>query len=38
VPRQSAKPLNFFINPHVEVNGKTWPLKMIELNHSFEDL
>lgn len=38
VPRQAAKPLNFFIDPHVEVNGKTWPLEKIDRQYSFQDL
>ena len=38
IPRQAAKPLNFFIYPHVEVNGKTWPEEKIEKQFAYENL
>jgi len=38
VPRQSGEPLNFFIYPHIEVNGKTLPKTQMEKRFSYRDL
>jgi transglutaminase-like putative cysteine protease len=37
VPRQAGKPLNFFIYPHVEIDGKEHPQGKIEKRFSFRD-
>lgn len=37
VPASQSGPLNFFVYPHVEVDGKTWPKSKIQLDFSFED-
>lgn len=37
VPPSAAGPKNFFVYPHIEVNGKTWPKEKINLDFSFED-
>jgi transglutaminase-like putative cysteine protease len=37
-PKQSGKPLNFFIYPHAEVDGKEWPQGKIEKTFSFKDV
>jgi transglutaminase-like putative cysteine protease len=37
VPRQAGPPLNFFIYPHVEVDGKVYPQEKIEHRFSFRD-
>src|SRR5262249_48242748 len=37
VPRQAAGPLNFFIYPHVEVDGKVVGQGKIDWKFSFED-
>ena len=36
-PASVAGPRNFFIYPHIEVDGKVWPKEKIELDFSFED-
>ncbi len=36
-PASVAGPQNFFIYPHIEVDGKVWPKEKIELDFSFED-
>ena len=38
VPRQSGLPLNFFIYPYVEVDGKPLAKQQIQLNFRYEDL
>ena len=38
VPESSAEPLNYFVYPHVEVDGKQWPKEKIELAFSFKDV
>ncbi|MCH8829800.1 MAG: transglutaminase domain-containing protein [Planctomycetes bacterium] len=38
VPRQAGKPLNYFVYPHVEVNGKPWPKEKVRMRFRFEDL
>lgn len=37
VPKAESGLLNYFVYPHVEVDGKLWPKDMIELNFSFKD-
>jgi transglutaminase-like putative cysteine protease len=37
-PRQNAAPLNFFICPHVEVEGAVYPLEKIERNFNHRDV
>ncbi len=37
-PRQSGPPLNYFVYPHVEVDGKPWPLEQISNRFSYEDI
>ena len=36
-PESESGPLNYFVYPHVEVNGKPWPKEKIELKFSFQD-
>lgn len=38
VPRQASGPLNYFVYPHIEVDGKVWPQKHTELSFHFQDL
>ena len=38
VPQQQAPPLNYFVYPHVEVNGKVVDRKRLELKFTFEDV
>ena len=38
VPKQDAEPLNFFVYPHVEVNGKVWPHAKMEKRFKFKDI
>jgi hypothetical protein len=38
VPKQSGPPLNFFIYPYVEVDGKRYPDDKIERRFSFRDV
>ena len=37
VPQQEGPPLNFFVYPYVEVDGKPWPKEKIELAFSYAD-
>ncbi len=37
VPKQAGKPLNFFIYPYVEVDGKPWPAEKVKLEVSYKD-
>lgn len=37
-PRQDGPPLNFFIYPYVEVDGKAYPTEKVERAFSYEDL
>lgn len=37
-PKQSGEPLNYFIYPYVEVNGKPWPKAKIKLDFRYRDL
>jgi hypothetical protein len=38
VPKQDGPPLNFFIYPYVEVNGKPLPPEQIERKFGYEDV
>ena len=38
VPKQDGEPLNFFVYPHVEVDGKTWPKENVEFSFSYADI
>ena len=37
-PPQTGEPLNYFVFPYVEVDGKPWPKEKIELTISYQDL
>jgi transglutaminase-like putative cysteine protease len=37
VPKQAGDPLNFFIYPYVEVNGKPWPAEKVKLEMTYKD-
>jgi len=37
VPKSASGPLNFFVYPHVEVDGEVWPKDKIKLDFSFKD-
>ena len=37
IPESKNGPLNYFVYPHIEVNGKPWPKKKIELSLQFEN-
>ncbi|MEC9009986.1 MAG: transglutaminase domain-containing protein [Planctomycetota bacterium] len=36
-PAQDGAPLNYFIYPHIEVDGKTWPIEKTERHFAFRD-
>ncbi len=36
-PRSASKPLNYFVYPHVEVDGQVWSRDKIKLDFSFEN-
>jgi transglutaminase-like putative cysteine protease len=38
VPKQDGPPLNYFIYPYVEVEGKPWPKDRIKTTFSFKDV
>ncbi|HUE69391.1 MAG TPA: transglutaminase domain-containing protein [Pirellulaceae bacterium] len=38
VPKQAGEPLNFFVHPYVEVDGKQWPNEKIKLQMAYQDL
>ncbi len=38
VPRQAGKPLNFFVYPYIEVNGKPWPRENTQTRFAFQEL
>jgi hypothetical protein len=38
VPPQDGAPLNFFVYPYVEVNGKPWPQDRLTLDFAYEDI
>jgi hypothetical protein len=37
-PKQAGEPLNFFVHPYVEVDGKPWPSEKIKLQMAYEDM
>ena len=37
-PKQSGKPLNYFVYPHVEVDGKAWPKAKINMEFQYRDI
>ena len=37
VPAADSEPLNYFVYPHIEVDGKKWPKDKIELDFSYSD-
>jgi transglutaminase-like putative cysteine protease len=37
VPKQEGGPVNFFIYPYVEVDGKVWPQNRIQKTFSYHD-
>ena len=37
-PKQSAPALNYFVYPHVEVNGKAAPKEQLDLHFAFKDM
>ncbi len=38
VPKQDGEPLNYFIYPHVEVNGELWPGELVDKRFKFKDI
>jgi transglutaminase-like putative cysteine protease len=38
VPRQAGEPLNFFVYPYVEVEGRVWPQEQIKLTVRYQDI
>ena len=38
VPQQAEPPLNYFVYPHVEVDGRLWPKDRIKLRFAYKDL
>jgi transglutaminase-like putative cysteine protease len=38
VPKQDGEPLNFFVYPYVEVDGKAYPQEKIQRKFSYKDL
>ena len=38
VPASKTESLNYFVYPHVEVDGEQWPKEKIELDFGYEDL
>ena len=38
VPKSDSGPLNYFVYPHVEVDGKVWPKDNIKLELSYQDI
>lgn len=37
VPASETEPLNYFVYPHVEVDGRVWPKEKIKLEFGFQD-
>ncbi len=38
VPKQNGDPLNFFVYPYVEVDGKAWPGDKLTTSLKYKDL
>jgi hypothetical protein len=38
VPKQNGKPLNFFVYPYVEVDGKPYPAEKVQRSFQYKDL
>jgi transglutaminase-like putative cysteine protease len=38
VPKQDGAPLNYFVYPYVEVNGKPWPKENMKISFSYADV
>ena len=38
VPRQASGPLNYFVYPHIEVDGKPWPSSRTDMSVHFRDV
>src|SRR5262249_4362120 len=38
VPKQDGGPLNFFVYPYVEVDGKTYPTEKVQKKFTFKDV
>lgn len=38
VPRQTGPPLNYFVYPHIEVDGEVWPNDQVELQFRYQDV
>ncbi len=37
-PTQDGEPLNYFVYPHIEVNGKNWPVEKTERVFAYRDI
>ena len=37
VPQQTSPSLNYFVYPHIEVDGKQWPREKIQLKFTYQD-
>jgi hypothetical protein len=37
IPRQQGPALNYFVYPHIEVDGVAWPREQIKLQLSYKD-
>ena len=38
VPQQDGPPLNFFIYPYVEVDGKPYPAEKVQRTFAYQDI
>ncbi len=38
VPKQQGPPLNYFVYPYVEVDGKPWPADKIKKRFTYRDI
>ena len=38
IPQQDGEPLNFFVYPYVEVEGRSWPKEKIDLSFRYADV
>ena len=37
-PKQSSESLNYFVFPHVEVDGEPWPKAKIKMEFQYRDI